>query len=110
MFDRKGLKTHAGNVNWLSRIDQAPLADRVAIDRAPDLTCGKDRAACAADKTGTMVWMGMGEQNGGGFPARNEVQPIRAAIDDNFMATINNGQRRVSIVLARALLYVSASS
>src|SRR4030067_3500401 len=81
VWHREGLECHAADGEQRARLDNASVFDGITVYQRPGLLGSVDRAWRAGGKPKGVVWVGVGEDDGGGRDRSQGLQPISAALD-----------------------------
>jgi len=110
MVHGEGLDFHPADLEWLARLDDAALADRIAGKPRPRLRSGVDGAWRPMSQPEGMVGMRMGDDDGGGRDGRKRREPIGAAIDHDASAPLPHEKGAVTAMAARSELDLATGS
>jgi hypothetical protein len=86
----------------------AAIGDRIALKQKPGFFCRIDRAWRAAREPEGVVWMSMGNDNGGRSHGLKPIEPIGSAIDHDAGLPPPHQQRAMAKVAAGSDLDLAA--
>ena len=110
VIDGEGFEADRADLEWLSRVDDAAITDRITSKQRPRLFGGVDGTWRAMCKAKGVIGMRVGDDNGGGRDGLQRLEPIGATIDHDAGPPLPNEEGAVTVMAARPELDLAAGS